>query len=33
MREASLLDLAAVPGIPEPVARAVYDYFRATPVA
>jgi excinuclease ABC subunit C len=33
VREASLLELAAVPGIPAPVARAVYDYFRTTPVA
>jgi excinuclease ABC subunit C len=33
VREASFLELAAVPGIPEPVAQAVYDYFRATPVA
>ena len=33
VREASFLELATVPGIPEPVARAVYDYFRATPVA
>jgi hypothetical protein len=28
LREASLDELLAVPGLPEPVARTVYAYFR-----
>jgi excinuclease ABC subunit C len=30
VREASLLELTSVPGLPERIAHAVYDYFHAT---
>jgi excinuclease ABC subunit C len=33
VRDASLAELTSMPGLPERVARAVYDYFHATPVA
>ena len=33
IRQATLTELTAVPGLPERTARAVYDYFQATPVA
>ena len=33
VREASCAELSTVPGIPQSVARAVYEYFHATPVA
>jgi excinuclease ABC subunit C len=32
VRHASLAELMAMPGLPESTARAVYEYFRATPV-
>ncbi len=33
IRHATLAELTSVPGLPERTARAVYDYFQATPVA
>ena len=33
IREASLAELTSVPGLPERIAHAVYDYFHATPVS